>query len=81
MFVVSNAMLSQVEIAQRYRWDRGPLELVFFDANLDGVNYPEIVGMVSGRNRGYEGGFLRDGGISESLTLPGRLFFNNPEKS
>lgn len=80
MFAISNAMLSQADIEQTDHWEKGPLELVSFDAERYRGSRAELVGVVANWNREYEGGLCRDGENLERLQrfLPGPFQSANP---
>jgi hypothetical protein len=81
MQAISNAFLSQAEIEDKNRWKHGPLEFMFLDLEkYPQQSHAELVGLMAEWNRGYEGGFCRNGKSVETLErlLPGLIASNNP---
>ena len=80
MYVFSNAFTRQAEIVQKDHWDRGPLELVFVNRPPDASTRIDLEVFAVMWNSGYDGGFIRDGKISDELEriIPGLMEFESP---
>lgn len=69
MKVISNAMMSQVEVLDTRRWEQGPLELIFLPERLigDGEEKSRLLVSVYEWNQHHCGGMVRSGETMEAL--------------